>query len=50
MKWLEIILLKTPCHCTQQASNYMREFYRIIKKHNLLEVNFYVQASIPGDI
>jgi len=50
MKLLEIILLRTSGHCDQQARKYIRKFCRIVKKYNLSEANFYVHASIPGDL
>ncbi len=50
MKQLEIISLKTSGHYKQQATKYMRKFCRIVKKYHSSDANFYVRASIPGDL
>ena len=58
MKRLEIISLRTSGHSEQQARQYMKKFCRIVKKHHLSvdanfylsDANFYVHASIPGDL
>ncbi len=50
MKCLEIILLRTAGINEKKARKYMNKFCRLVKKHNLSEANFYVHASIPGDL
>ena len=57
MKQLEIISLRTSGQCEHQARKSMIKFCRIVKKYRLsnadfclLDANFYVHASIPGDL
>jgi hypothetical protein len=50
MRYLEIISLRTSGDFEQRARKYMKKFCWIVKKYNLMEADFYVHDSIPGDL
>ena len=50
MRCLEIISLRTSGDFEQRACKYMKKFCRIVKKQDLMEADFYVHDSIPGDL
>lgn len=41
--------MRAPGCLEQQIHEYLRSFCLNLKKMNILEANFYVNASIPGD-